>query len=73
VAESIIKAGGKAVAVPGDMLDAKYIKKLVHEAAEFGHGKIHIIVNNAGWVILLRNSNSSHQESDTHGMESYTR
>jgi 3-oxoacyl-[acyl-carrier protein] reductase len=34
--------------VPGDMLDAEYIKTLVKKAAEFGNGKIHIIVNNAG-------------------------
>lgn len=50
VAKAINEAGGKAVAVPGDMLDAKYIEELVKEAAEFGNGKIHIIVNNAGFT-----------------------
>jgi NAD(P)-dependent dehydrogenase (short-subunit alcohol dehydrogenase family) len=48
VAESINKSGGSAIAVPGDMLDAEYLKTLVKKAAEFGNGKIHIIVNNAG-------------------------
>jgi 3-oxoacyl-[acyl-carrier protein] reductase len=48
VAENINNSGGKAIAVPGDMLDAEYIKTLVKNAAEFGNGKIHIIVNNAG-------------------------
>ena len=33
-------------------LDAEYIKALVKKAAEFGNGKIHIIVNNAGSVLL---------------------
>jgi len=32
------------------MLDAKYIDDLVKKAAEFGGGKIHIIVNNAGFT-----------------------
>lgn len=32
------------------MLDAAYIKTLVKKAAEFGNGKIHIIVNNAGYT-----------------------
>ncbi|KAK7721324.1 hypothetical protein SLS64_001620 [Diaporthe eres] len=50
VAESINSAGGRALAVPGDMLDSKYIQTLVEKAAEFGSGKIHIIVNNAGYT-----------------------
>ncbi|KAL9602347.1 MAG: hypothetical protein Q9219_001913 [cf. Caloplaca sp. 3 TL-2023] len=50
VARSINDYGGKSIAVPGDMLDAAYINKLVKEAAEFGEGKIHIIVNNAGFT-----------------------
>jgi 3-oxoacyl-[acyl-carrier protein] reductase len=50
VAENINKSGGKAIAVPGDMLDAEYLKTLVKKTAEFGNGKIHIIVNNAGSV-----------------------
>ena len=48
VVAEIIAAGGKAIAVPGDMLDSEYLKVLVKKAAEFGNGKIHIIVNNAG-------------------------
>lgn len=32
------------------MLDAEYLKVLVKKAAEFGNGKIHIIVNNAGYT-----------------------
>ncbi len=48
VVENINNSGGKAIAVPGDMLDAEYIKTLVKKAAEFGNGKINIIVNNAG-------------------------
>jgi 3-oxoacyl-[acyl-carrier protein] reductase len=32
------------------MLDDKYLEELVKQAAEFGQGKIHIIVNNAGYT-----------------------
>jgi 3-oxoacyl-[acyl-carrier protein] reductase len=32
------------------MLDDAYLKELVKKAAEFGGGKIHIIVNNAGYT-----------------------
>lgn len=32
------------------MLDDAYLKTLVAKAAEFGNGKIHIIVNNAGYT-----------------------
>lgn len=39
-----------ALAVPGDMLDAAYIPSLVKQAADFGGGKLHIIVNNAGYT-----------------------
>lgn len=53
VAEGIKSAGGKALAVPGDMLDPKYIQTLVEKAAEFGSGKIHIIVNNAGMYSIV--------------------
>ena len=38
------------MAVVGDMLDAAYIDELVKKSAEFGNGKIHIIVNNAGFT-----------------------
>lgn len=40
----------RAIAVVGDMLDDGYIENLVKQAAEFGGGKIHIIVNNAGFT-----------------------
>lgn len=50
MAQAIIESGGKAVAVPGDMLDAAYIGELVKKAAKFGEGKINIIVNNAGFT-----------------------
>ncbi|MCJ1425475.1 hypothetical protein MMC29_003374 [Sticta canariensis] len=50
VARSINETGGKALAVVGDMLDAKHIEDLVKRAAEYGEGKIHIIVNNAGFT-----------------------
>ena len=50
MADDIVKNGGQAIAVPGDMLDAEYLKVLVKKTAEFGNGKIHIIVNNAGSV-----------------------
>jgi NAD(P)-dependent dehydrogenase (short-subunit alcohol dehydrogenase family) len=50
VADSINKSGGQAIAAPGDMLDDKYLDSLVKQAAEFGNGKIHIIVNNAGYT-----------------------
>ncbi|KAL5338718.1 hypothetical protein BJX70DRAFT_366023 [Aspergillus crustosus] len=41
---------GRAIAVVGDILDDKYIQNLVEKAAEFGGGKIHVIVNNAGFT-----------------------
>ncbi|TVY43554.1 putative oxidoreductase [Lachnellula subtilissima] len=50
VAESINKSGGNAIAVVGDMLDTEYLKNLVKKAADFGNGKINIIVNNAGYT-----------------------
>lgn len=40
----------RAIAVAGDVLDSAYIDRLVKKAAEFGGGKIHIIVNNAGFT-----------------------
>ncbi len=50
VAASIKESGGNALAVAGDMLNSEYINTLVKKAAEFGNGKIHIIVNNAGFT-----------------------
>ncbi|CBX99886.1 hypothetical protein IAQ61_002888 [Plenodomus lingam] len=50
VADEIKGFGGSAIAVVGDVLDDAYIKTLIAKAAEFGGGKIHIIVNNAGYT-----------------------
>lgn len=50
VAADINASGGQALSVPGDIMDAEYIKNLITRAAEFGGGKIHIIVNNAGYT-----------------------
>ncbi|KAK5996723.1 3-oxoacyl-[acyl-carrier-protein] reductase FabG [Cladobotryum mycophilum] len=50
VAATINKSGGQAISVPGDVLDREYVKNLIAKAAEFGNGKIHIIVNNAGYT-----------------------
>lgn len=50
VAKEINASRGKAIAVPGDLLKDECIKELVKKAAEFGNGKIHIIVNNAGFT-----------------------
>ncbi|KAI1269237.1 short-chain dehydrogenase [Xylariaceae sp. FL1019] len=50
-ADSINAASsGRAIAVPGDILDTTYQSNLVKAAADFGGGKIHIIVNNAGYT-----------------------
>ncbi|KAI3332623.1 3-oxoacyl-reductase [Ustulina deusta] len=51
VASSINSASpGRALAVPGDVLDGAYHASLVARAAEFGGGKLHILVNNAGYT-----------------------
>jgi 3-oxoacyl-[acyl-carrier protein] reductase len=51
VAKSINDASpGRAIAVAGDVQDSAYLKRVVETAAEFGNGKIHIIVNNAGFT-----------------------
>ncbi|OAQ69420.1 Short-chain dehydrogenase/reductase SDR [Purpureocillium lilacinum] len=50
VVDNITSSGGQAIAVPGDILQASYIDTLVSRAAAFGSGKIHIIVNNAGYT-----------------------
>lgn len=49
-AKEINEDGGSAISVAGDVLDSAYIDRLVKETAEFGGGKIHIIVNNAGYA-----------------------
>ncbi|KAI2034003.1 hypothetical protein LOZ45_000624 [Ophidiomyces ophidiicola] len=51
VAKAINDASARrAIAVAGDVTDSEYLKRLVQKAAEFGNGKIHIIVNNAGYT-----------------------
>jgi len=50
VAKEINESGGSAIAVAGDLLNDQYILDLVKKTAEFGNGKIHIIVNNAGFT-----------------------
>ncbi|OAA54628.1 Short-chain dehydrogenase/reductase SDR [Cordyceps fumosorosea ARSEF 2679] len=50
VAEAINSSGGQAISVPGDVLDPSYPETLVSRAAAFGSGKIHILVNNAGYT-----------------------
>ncbi|KAI8630500.1 short-chain dehydrogenase [Xylariaceae sp. FL1651] len=51
VADSINQASpGRALAVPGDVLDTAYQASLVQQAADFGGGKLHILVNNAGYT-----------------------
>ncbi|PGH23373.1 hypothetical protein AJ80_02626 [Polytolypa hystricis UAMH7299] len=51
VAKSINDASpGRAISVAGDVQDHEYLKRVVAKAAEFGNGKIHIIVNNAGFT-----------------------
>ncbi|KAJ4243997.1 hypothetical protein NW762_014610 [Fusarium torreyae] len=42
--------GGAAMAFIGDITNNEAISQLVNKAAEFGEGKIHIIVNNAGYA-----------------------
>ncbi|KAL4808366.1 putative 3-oxoacyl-reductase [Aspergillus unguis] len=49
-ADAIIQDGGAAIAVAGDITTNEAIKELVQRTAEFGGGKIHIIVNNAGYA-----------------------
>ncbi|EEH19886.1 hypothetical protein PABG_02145 [Paracoccidioides brasiliensis Pb03] len=54
-AEAVAKAindaaPGRAIAVVGDVTDAAYLKRVVEKAAQFGNGKIHIIINNAGYT-----------------------
>ncbi|KAI9798447.1 MAG: hypothetical protein M1825_005354 [Sarcosagium campestre] len=50
VATAIKERGGDALALPGDLLEDGYIRELVTGAADFGDGKIHILVNNAGFT-----------------------
>ncbi|KAM0262752.1 hypothetical protein ACHAQJ_001546 [Trichoderma viride] len=50
VTESIRKNGGQAISFSGDIMDLTYIKALIAKAADFGNGKIHILVMGAGYT-----------------------
>jgi len=50
VVQQIVTSGGRAVAVAGDIMKQSTIDELVNVAAKLGDGKIHIIVNNAGFT-----------------------
>ncbi|KAI8967640.1 hypothetical protein BDF20DRAFT_900410 [Mycotypha africana] len=49
VAADINAAGGKAISIPGDVLDASFPERLVEETVK-AFGKINHIVNNAGFT-----------------------
>ncbi|KAF9577973.1 Methionine aminopeptidase 1 [Lunasporangiospora selenospora] len=49
VAEEINKAGGKAIAVNGDVTDPTFPDRLIEETVK-AFGKINIVVNNAGYT-----------------------
>ena len=71
VADEINQSGGSAIAVAGDVLNDEYIAELIKKAADFGGGKIHIIVNNAGFtwdgVIHKMTDKQWHTIVDVHG------
>lgn len=47
VAKRIVEAGGKAVAVGGDLMQPQTVDRVVNAAAELGSGKINFVINNA--------------------------
>lgn len=49
-AEVINSDGGRALAVSGDVTNDEYINHLVKKSVEYSGGKIHIIINNAGYA-----------------------
>jgi 3-oxoacyl-[acyl-carrier protein] reductase len=49
-AQAINSDGGAAIAVVGDITNNDDISNLVQKAVDFGGGKLHIIVNNAGFA-----------------------
>ncbi|KAF2495022.1 3-oxoacyl [Lophium mytilinum] len=49
-AQAIISEGGSAIAVGGDITNNESIDKLIQQTVEFSNGKIHIIINNAGYA-----------------------
>lgn len=51
VAEKINSSDkGKALAVAADVTNPNDVRQLIQQAATFGNGKLHIIVNNAGYT-----------------------
>ncbi|KAF8245266.1 short-chain dehydrogenase/reductase-like protein SDR [Wilcoxina mikolae CBS 423.85] len=50
VVKKIVDDGGNAVAVAGDVMENETIEKIINAAASLGGGKIHCIVNNAGFT-----------------------
>jgi NAD(P)-dependent dehydrogenase (short-subunit alcohol dehydrogenase family) len=49
-AQAINCDGGAAIAVVGDITKNEDVNNLVQKAIEFSGGKLHIIVNNAGYA-----------------------
>lgn len=49
VAQEIESAGGKAIAVPGDVTDPEFPERLIAKTIET-FGSLHILVNNAGYT-----------------------
>ncbi|QKX57332.1 uncharacterized protein TRUGW13939_04444 [Talaromyces rugulosus] len=48
--EAINLNGGSAIVVAGDITNNDYINELVRQTVQFSGGKIHIIINNAGYA-----------------------
>jgi 3-oxoacyl-[acyl-carrier protein] reductase len=65
VVKTINAGGGKAIAVSGDITDERVVNTLIQQAAKFGSGKIHIIVNNAGftWDAVLHKTTPKQWET----------
>merc|ERR1712000_678560 len=59
VVDSIKKEGGQAIAVPGDILNSEYIATLVKKAADFGDGKINILVKDGAPRCIVNISSTS--------------
>ncbi|KAM5350792.1 hypothetical protein ACJ41O_007297 [Fusarium nematophilum] len=49
-AQAINADGGVAIAVAGDITQSQVITNLVQQTAKFSGGKIHIVINNAGYA-----------------------
>ncbi|NLW25316.1 MAG: SDR family NAD(P)-dependent oxidoreductase, partial [Clostridia bacterium] len=51
VVKEIEQIGGKAIAFQADVTQEEQVKSLVKASAEFGQGKIDVLVNNAGTLV----------------------